>query len=882
MPSSAAVASATGTATHYSPVMNMAHYSNDIGSDDDSRFDVYSPGMDPAFLSSDMDSDSECGFSELEYTSMGSSDRHSSLQYQAAAAKTETSDHMAKPAPGFAKDDTILPAGDGSAETSYTTYKNICKGTIDRLQKHTHKRKGLTSDTTSACENGENTVSESMCSKDNDGASKKTKWPTVNTGSHHSPHQRETHDIKSVTSTLSIDTNAQHQSKWKRLGRGVILTNAPGEVPATANNGSLNTRDKSIDSTVDDKSKIDIALDPNIIKPVQFDNVVSPIPNMKGGRESGQNNDKRDPTTFGTRTVNSKSSTITDVVDMLFAGNNPAQVLMEFIAKCASEPIPFDEFRLRMKGEDKYKDGLEKSDRPICVGGWNGCGERPNCTCLDPKSTTKHDVNPGKPKTCRSEQSPKLFSKFSKCCNLMSDSKLQESKMIDSFLAHTNEELTWKEASLFLRMCGANVKVAHTMYYNMGGLVPARRVLVAWSSLPANGEVVEGSMLPDYPSFGNYWPDTSSSCGSLENMGRETTPTVQAECEATAPADADPEYREAMTTLGLSAYRTVNWHTLYKHFYEARWNSRRAPMLAEKVLSAFVTIIEHHTKNGWKLRSGPRSKMFDEELLQPKSEYVTSDDCKERFPTIKTNFPKAEHAIAGDTQNSGPKYDTGGARENAPYCNDCHESWSSLCDAHEYTASSWTRDAVAGNDATYEAFPQCGWGPEDTEHRASSSPINEKYRNAVKSTEPKAPASSTYTVTYSATIKCGDKTAHIPIDSDDVTGTEKTIIEGEGSMKKVWKWVQERSLGDKISLQDAFDLAQGMHGGDEAQVSEDKSDGVTVQAESKSDSNSSRYWPVRVSPWDSPSVASFSQLPEPRGFPRDRAEKAGGSPEPWN
>ena len=34
-------------------------------------------------------------------------------------------------------------------------------------------------------------------------------------------------------------------------------------------------------------------------------------------------------------------------------------------------------------------------------------------------------------------------------------------------------------------------------------------------------------------------------------------------------------------------------------------------------------------------------------------------------------------------------------------------------------------------------------------------------------------------------------------------------------MKKVWKWIQEKSLSDKVGLQDAFDLAKDMYGKDE-------------------------------------------------------------------
>jgi hypothetical protein len=76
--------------------------------------------------------------------------------------------------------------------------------------------------------------------------------------------------------------------------------------------------------------------------------------------------------------------------------------------------------------------------------------------------------------------------------------------------------------------------------------------------------------------------------------------------------------------------------------------------------------------------------------------------------------------------------------------------------------------------------------------------------------QPKASVSKTYTVTYWATIEAEGDTVRIPIDSKDVTGTEKSIIESDASMKKVWKWVQEKGLGDRVGLQEAFDLAKEM------------------------------------------------------------------------
>jgi hypothetical protein len=76
--------------------------------------------------------------------------------------------------------------------------------------------------------------------------------------------------------------------------------------------------------------------------------------------------------------------------------------------------------------------------------------------------------------------------------------------------------------------------------------------------------------------------------------------------------------------------------------------------------------------------------------------------------------------------------------------------------------------------------------------------------------QPEAPASATYTVTYWATIESGDKSIHVPIDSSNICGSEKAIIEESAGMKKVWKWVQEKGLGDKVSLQDAFDFTKDM------------------------------------------------------------------------
>jgi hypothetical protein len=84
------------------------------------------------------------------------------------------------------------------------------------------------------------------------------------------------------------------------------------------------------------------------------------------------------------------------------------------------------------------------------------------------------------------------------------------------------------------------------------------------------------------------------------------------------------------------------------------------------------------------------------------------------------------------------------------------------------------------------------------------------------------------TVTYWATIESGGKEIHVPIDSKHVSGPEKSIATSR--MEKVWRWIHDKGLGDKISLQDAFDLAQSMH--KEESTGGVKDQRVTSRAES--------------------------------------------------
>jgi hypothetical protein len=83
---------------------------------------------------------------------------------------------------------------------------------------------------------------------------------------------------------------------------------------------------------------------------------------------------------------------------------------------------------------------------------------------------------------------------------------------------------------------------------------------------------------------------------------------------------------------------------------------------------------------------------------------------------------------------------------------------------------------------------------------------------------------------YVVQIKSGNDTICIPIKDADVSGREKAVA--TTSMQRVWKWVQDKNFGDKITLQDAYDLAIEMHGQSEDTGADagGEQDGVREQA----------------------------------------------------
>ena len=101
----------------------------------------------------------------------------------------------------------------------------------------------------------------------------------------------------------------------------------------------------------------------------------------------------------------------------------------------------------------------------------------------------------------------------------------------------------------------------------------------------------------------------------------------------------------------------------------------------------------------------------------------------------------------------------------------------------------------------------------DRQGANSNANFNKPLENIEKlSEEP----SKNLNITYWATVESGNHTIHIPIDSKNVSGPEKTVI--TKGMKKVWKWAVEKDLRDKVGLQDVYGLAKEMHDDEEEEV----------------------------------------------------------------
>jgi hypothetical protein len=104
------------------------------------------------------------------------------------------------------------------------------------------------------------------------------------------------------------------------------------------------------------------------------------------------------------------------------------------------------------------------------------------------------------------------------------------------------------------------------------------------------------------------------------------------------------------------------------------------------------------------------------------------------------------------------------------------------------------------------------------------------------------------TITYSVSVQAGGKTVNIPLNSKNISGVQKEVV--NGGMKKVWKWALERGLGNQIDLQDVYELAKDMHGGVEEEVEENEQsviDTVSVRSEREDGVPNPKGWTKAMS-----------------------------------
>ncbi|KAI4917156.1 hypothetical protein J4E90_003663 [Alternaria incomplexa] len=295
--------------------------------------------------------------------------------------------------------------------------------------------------------------------------------------------------------------------------------------------------------------------------------------------------------------------------------------------------------------------------------------------------------------------------------------------MVDEFLDFTANAFSRDEVFEILRMCGANLVVAVSMYRNARSLDHIRQMLRAWLA-------------------------------PLENAG-----------------------------LGEMDRQSIQ-------------DGVMNPLMASDPSQAFSPVHnDEPTGTTMGVRDADRFK-----VLRPLKDIASSteeDESKKDQDKAKNKTGAVRAASSAISDGHGG---SGGPRDPlwAP------SSWEYECNDLAWLINP---NSAPGNPGS------TGPGPQSSGDDAWASIGNLKDSN--NAPEPEAPVSTDYTVTYWATVESGDKTVHIPINSSDVFGSEKNIIESSTGMKKIWKWAQEKGLSDKISLEDAFDLAKDMHCKDE-------------------------------------------------------------------
>ncbi|KAF2125436.1 hypothetical protein P153DRAFT_370097 [Dothidotthia symphoricarpi CBS 119687] len=295
-----------------------------------------------------------------------------------------------------------------------------------------------------------------------------------------------------------------------------------------------------------------------------------------------------------------------------------------------------------------------------------------------------------------------------------------------------------------------------------------------------------------------------------------------------ACADAESPLKKAFITLDLQAYSSVDFEILRDAVMECMLDT---PERADDAAKAFTVIVEHQDVSGcWDLIKNWNEEM-DQTLMNRKTENpeiswakigeelgMPGTVCKQRFsdikpedwkPNTKTTPAKksadqeveaqikSAKAVLESDPSCGwtvptPEPEVSMWRAGAPNSGDEWDSW----DNNNHALDSGVQDLL---DCVPQEFNSKNNKTENFKRYPWSVTANQKQEEAM-----------TYTVTYHAILKSGDQELRIPIDSKHVSGPEKDIA--DNNMKKVLKWVHDKGLDERISLQDAFDLAKDMQG----------------------------------------------------------------------
>jgi hypothetical protein len=389
-----------------------------------------------------------------------------------------------------------------------------------------------------------------------------------------------------------------------------------------------------------------------------------------------------------------------------------------------------------------------------------------------------------------------------------------DDSMVDEFLDFASGNFTRDEGFEFLRMCGANLVAAISMYRNARSPDHIRQMLRAWVAPLENDESEATARLYS------------------ERVRQQDEDFVVDSSEKDEYGEADDSrsiattmsISEAFMLLDLEAYKSVDEVTLNRSWTQVTGQNVFHDM-QDDFRQALETVTQYQDDNNcWELCRNslvsPWTEKMDKKLVGWKTDEVkikwtaiaealrmTVQECKDRFKTLQS--PKEN---ARSTKEDQLKKQQKEEIAKAP----------STRAASPYTTC-WDVPPVEGRHLPRVRYfeGETVYDRPNREHGAERSARNQTVHSLQSAWNfcelptgtraAEAPVPSTYTVTYWATVESGNNTVHVPIDSNNVSGPEKLIIEGNACMKKVWKWVQEKGFSDKVSLQDAFDLAKQMH-----------------------------------------------------------------------